>query len=84
MAQNFGDVRVHEGHQATLVGTDVFTKGEDIFFRPGAYRPHEEKGASLIAHELTHVVQQRGGHAQVLSPEGTVEVSGEAPASSSE
>jgi Domain of unknown function (DUF4157)/Family of unknown function (DUF5636) len=39
----------------------AFTIGQDIFFRQGAYNPGKQEGQELIAHELTHVVQQRGG-----------------------
>lgn len=70
--QDFSDVRVHEGHQPTLVGARAYTMGNDIYFAPGNYQPHDKNGAELIGHELTHVVQQRGG--QVLDvPKGMVE-----------
>jgi len=38
----------------------AFTTGQDIFFREGAYQPGSSIGRELIAHELTHVVQQNG------------------------
>jgi Domain of unknown function (DUF4157) len=38
----------------------AFTTGKDIFFRQGEYNPGNRGGQELIAHELTHVVQQRG------------------------
>ena len=39
----------------------AFTTGQDVFFRQGAYVPGSSSGQELIAHELTHVVQQNGG-----------------------
>jgi len=84
MSQNFADVRVHEGHQATLVGADAFTSGRDIFVRAGKYQPLEENGRMLIAHELTHVVQQGNPVEQIRVPQGMVEVSGGPSPSTSE
>ncbi len=56
-------VRVHTGREADSLnrslGAVAFTTGSDIFFREGAYRPGESSGNKLLAHELTHVVQQR-------------------------
>jgi Domain of unknown function (DUF4157) len=61
---NFGGVRVHTDHQADSLSRDLsaraFTTGQDIFFRQGAYQPASSGGRELIAHELTHVVQQGG------------------------
>lgn len=63
--QDFGNVRVHDdaGVQAPLraAGATAFTEGDDIAFAPGAYRPDTRAGRHLLAHELAHVVQQRGG-----------------------
>jgi hypothetical protein len=39
----------------------AFTTGQDIFFRQGEYSPNSSQGKELLAHELTHVVQQAGG-----------------------
>jgi hypothetical protein len=38
----------------------AFTTGQDIFFRQGEYNPGSSRGQELLAHELTHVVQQNG------------------------
>jgi hypothetical protein len=61
---DFGDVRVHTDAEADnlsrSVGGKAFTTGKDIFFRSGDYHPHSEQDKKLIAHELTHVVQQIG------------------------
>lgn len=63
--QDFGDVRVHASSQAdTLnrsIGARAFTNGADIFMRSNEYSPDSSSGRELLAHELTHVVQQTGG-----------------------
>ncbi len=63
--QDFSDVRVHTGAEANdlndAVQARAFTTGSDIFFRDGEYNPNSDAGKELLAHELTHVVQQGGG-----------------------
>jgi hypothetical protein len=73
MGQDLANVRVHEGHQATLVGAAAFTSGQNIFFQPGKYQPFEERGQRLLAHETAHVIQQTAAD-QIRVPEGMVEV----------
>lgn len=62
---DFGDVRIHTGSRAAesarSVNAFAYTVGRDVVFGDGAYRPETESGRRLIAHELTHVVQQNGG-----------------------
>jgi hypothetical protein len=62
---NFSHVRVHTGAEAgassRAVHARAFTLGNDIVFGPGEYQPHSTAGRSLLAHELTHVVQQASG-----------------------
>ena len=58
---DFSAVRVHEGHQATLLGAQAYTAGNDIHFAPGQYDPHGPGGQKVLAHELWHVVQQKQG-----------------------
>jgi hypothetical protein len=59
---NFSDVRVHTGPQANeaakSINATAFTLGSDIAFARGAYQPGTSGGRRLLAHELTHVVQQ--------------------------
>ncbi len=59
---DFSGVRVHTGSQADILNQQLsaraFTTGQDIFFRDGEYSPGSEGTRKLIAHELTHVVQQ--------------------------
>jgi hypothetical protein len=64
-AHNFADVRVHTDSQAANVASGVearaFTVGHDVVFNAGEYQPESLQGQALLTHELTHVVQQRGG-----------------------
>lgn len=65
---SFGDVRIHVGPEAPAIGALAFTLGTDLYFAPGQYDPHTPRGQQLLAHELTHVVQQRAG--RVRNPFG--------------
>ena len=62
---SFGSVRVHTDAAAVQMNRDLsaqaFTHGPDIYIRPDQYNPSAEAGKKLLAHELTHVVQQGGG-----------------------
>lgn len=62
--EDFGDVRLHANRQAQeaaeQVGARAFTRGNDIYFGTGAYDPSTEQGKRVLAHELVHVIQQRG------------------------
>ncbi|HRQ36782.1 MAG TPA: DUF4157 domain-containing protein [Chloroflexota bacterium] len=62
MGQDFSGVKIHTDSQADQLshqlGAKAFTTGNDIFFRSGEYNPASSEGQTLIAHELTHVVQQ--------------------------
>lgn len=68
MEQRFGSdfdqVRIHnDSTSATLnnqISSKAFTHGKDIFFSKGYYMPSRPEGQKLIAHELTHVIQQSG------------------------
>jgi hypothetical protein len=65
LGHDFSGVRVHTSTGADSInrqlGAKAFTTGQDIFFREDAYDPHSSSGQELIAHELTHVVQQASG-----------------------
>jgi len=64
LGADFSGVRVHADAQSDSLNLSLnaraFTTGQDIFFRQGAYEPGSSTGRELIAHELTHVVQQDG------------------------
>jgi hypothetical protein len=80
---DFGGVRVHADDQADRLNRSLqaraFTTGQDIFLRQGEYRPGNSEGQRLLAHELTHVVQQSTGLAAGIRGGMTI-----LPASSSE
>lgn len=58
------DVRVHDGPDAhdlaASVAARAFAVGSDVFFAEGEHQPGTTDGDRLLAHELTHVAQQRG------------------------
>jgi hypothetical protein len=65
LGHDFSGVRVHTDAEADKLNQQLqakaFTTGPDIFFKRGAYSPAPSSGQELIAHELTHVVQQSKG-----------------------
>lgn len=62
--RTFNDVRVHMDSEAAetanAINARAFTVGKDIVFGADQYSPHSRDGQLLLAHELTHVVQQEG------------------------
>jgi Domain of unknown function (DUF4157) len=60
---DFGGVRVHTDSQAARAANDInaeaFTHGQDIFFGANRFQPDTSDGQRLLAHELTHTIQQR-------------------------
>lgn len=60
---DFSSVRIHTGAHANnmnrALNARAFTYGGNIAFADGEYQPHSYDGRKLIAHELTHVIQQR-------------------------
>jgi len=65
-------VRIHHGSEADTLnrelGSLAFARGEDIFFRRGAFAPGTSGGLWLLAHELAHVLQQRGSCSSRVAP----------------
>jgi hypothetical protein len=65
--RDFGHVRIHDGPEASQAAASVnahaFTTGSNIVFGTGQFSPHSQPGRRLLAHELTHVLQQSGGGA---------------------
>lgn len=59
---NFGNVRIHTNQaaaqQSANLSANAFTIGEHIFFGQGRFEPQSASGRELIAHELTHTIQQ--------------------------
>ncbi len=63
--EDFGDVRIHQGgaaaESARAVNAQAYTIGNDVVFDSGRFDPGSPAGERTLAHELTHVVQQRQG-----------------------
>lgn len=56
---DFSNIRVHrDSAVAPTIAARAFTHGSDVHFAPGAYSPESASGQRLIAHELTHTLQQ--------------------------
>jgi uncharacterized protein DUF4157 len=85
MEQRFGHdfsrVRVHSDadaeQSARNVNAKAYTVGQDIVFASGQYAPHTTDGRKLLAHELTHVVQQGNGTSLPASGLLPIDTSGE-------
>ncbi len=76
---DFGAVRVHTDGQAAAsagaVSAQAYTVGNDIVFGGGRYDPASPTGQRTIAHELTHVVQQRSGPVEGTPAAGGIQLS---------
>lgn len=63
--EDFSAVKVHTGPEASqlsrALGANAFTVGSDIFFGANKFEQHTHSGQHLLAHELTHTLQQTGG-----------------------
>lgn len=59
---DFSGVRIHTGNHAESMSSQIhaqaFTHGNDIYFNSGKYSPTTGQGSTLLAHELTHTIQQ--------------------------
>ncbi len=59
---DFSDVKIHTGNESSQLnrelGAKAFTVGNDIYFNEGQYNPGSGGGKHLLAHELTHTIQQ--------------------------
>ncbi|MBO9205497.1 MULTISPECIES: eCIS core domain-containing protein [Niastella] len=75
---NFSNVRIHANDQAAnmseAISARAFTFGNNIYFNKGQFSPDTKSGTQLLAHELTHVVQQSASpSAQVIQRDETDE-----------
>ncbi len=65
LGYDFSHVNVHSDGESDELSQQLharaFTTGQDVFFRQGAYDPGSSSGQELLAHELSHVVQQGAG-----------------------
>ncbi len=61
---DFSDVKIHTDSEAAemadALGAQAFTHGNDVYFNEGKYDPQQKEGKHLLAHELTHTIQQQG------------------------
>ncbi len=74
MDADFSNVRIHRDAEAASLAKDVnakaFTIGGDVFFGEGQYQPGSSAGKRLIAHELTHTLQQGAADRVAREAEG--------------
>lgn len=79
LGADFGDVRVHTDAQASrsaeAVGANAYTVGTDVVFRSGHFDPGSSTGQRTLAHELTHVVQQKRGPVDGTAAPGGIRLS---------
>jgi Domain of unknown function (DUF4157) len=79
VGHDFGDVEVHTDTRAAdsarSVQAHAYTVGNHIVFGEGRFRPDTDEGKHTLAHELTHVVQQRSGPVDGTPAAGGIRVS---------
>jgi hypothetical protein len=79
LGADFSDVRVHTGGKATesarSVQAHAYTVGNDVVFQSDKYAPESDSGKRMLAHELTHVVQQRSGPVDGTPAAGGIQIS---------
>ncbi len=79
LGHDFSDVRVHADSQATesakAVNAHAYTVGTNVVFQSDKYSPGTEPGNKILAHELTHVVQQKAGPVDGTPAPGGISVS---------
>src|ERR1700716_938458 len=79
LGADFSDVRVHTDGKATESARSVqayaYTVGNDVVFQSDKYAPDSDSGQRMLAHELTHVVQQRSGPVDGTPAPGGIKVS---------
>ena len=79
LGHDFGDVRVHHDaraeESARAVNAHAYTVGPNIVFQRDRYDPSSESGRVTLAHELTHVIQQRSGPVDGTAAPGGIRVS---------
>jgi hypothetical protein len=79
LGHEFGDVRVHHdgaaNESARSVNAHAYTVGSNVVFQRGMYDPDSAAGKTMLAHELTHVVQQRQGAVDGTPAAGGIKVS---------
>ena len=79
LGHDFSDVRVHDDSaaaaSASAVDAHAYTVGSNVVFQRDKYEPSTHQGKTALAHELTHVVQQRSGPVDGTSAPGGIKIS---------
>jgi hypothetical protein len=79
LGSDFSDVRIHTGgradESARAISAQAYTVGTDVVFRSGTYQPETPSGQRVLAHELTHVVQQKAGPVAGTPAPGGIRIS---------
>jgi Domain of unknown function (DUF4157) len=79
LGHDFSDVRLHtdsRAHEsATAVNAHAYTVGSNVVFQRDKYDPSSTEGRTMLAHELTHVIQQRNGPVDGTPTGGGVQIS---------
>ena len=79
LGHDFSDVKVHTDSQAhesaRSVNAHAYTVGSSVVFQRDKYDPSSTEGKTMLAHELTHVVQQRSGPVDGTSAGGGIKIS---------
>src|SRR3989442_7627568 len=79
LGSDFSDVRLHTDAKASesarSVQAHAYTVGSDLVFQSGQYAPESDSGKKMLAHELTHVVQQRSGPVAGTPAPGGIKIS---------
>jgi hypothetical protein len=79
LGADFSDVRVHTDARASesarSVQAQAYTAGSEVVFQSGKYEPESDSGKRMLAHELTHVVQQRSGPVAGTPAPGGIQIS---------
>lgn len=79
LGADFGDVRVHTdaaaSDSARAVQAQAYTVGNEVVFQGDQYAPGTDSGQHMLAHELTHVIQQRSGPVDGTPTAGGIQIS---------
>jgi len=79
LGADFGNVKVHDDavahRSAQAVNAHAYTVGSNVVFQRDKYDPGSDAGRVMLAHELTHVVQQRSGPVDGTPTAGGIKVS---------
>jgi hypothetical protein len=79
LGHDFSDVRVHDdasaAASASAVNAHAYTVGSNVVFQRDKYDPSTHDGKTALAHELTHVVQQRSGPVDGTAAPGGIKIS---------